>query len=287
MPDQTVLTPPAENQPVADNQPVAETKTETPAVPKWRASLSEDIRSEKMFDNIKGETWDEVGPLLAKQTVSASKLVGNSMGKLPTKGDVAATKKWQDENLPKLREAGLIDSVPVSADKYTAKLIDRGETVDKDLSGVYERFHKLGVTDKQAQGLLDMFQEQKNQLSGNAEAVIAGLEKEWGAATKGQLKLAERAAKDVGGEELIDVLNDTGLGNHPALIKMFAKIGAILAEDDPTFADTVRSDVEDAKAEKKRILTDKNHPYWSRDLPGHNDAVKRMGQLNQILEVAG
>jgi hypothetical protein len=36
---------------------------------------------------------------------------------------------------------------------------------------------------------------------------------------------------EFGGDELKQVLNESGLGNHPALFKAFAKIGKAMSED--------------------------------------------------------
>jgi hypothetical protein len=276
----TVLTP-TDNQPAAENQN-PETKPQAPS--DWRSSLPEDLRGEKMFENIKGKDAAEALPSLAKGYRDAQRLVGGSMGKLPEKGaKPEAIKAWQDANLGKLREAGVIDAPPESADKYTAKLIKNGEPVKGDLAPFYAHAHKLGLTDKQAQGMLDLYSEQSAQLGGSYADTMKALESEYGAATRDQIKLATGAVRQFGGDEVIDVLETTGLGNHPALIKMFAKVGALLAEDDPTFRDTVRSNDGEAKAKKAAIMNDAKHPYWDRDNPGHRAAVEEVQRLNEII----
>lgn len=45
------------------------------------------------------------------------------------------------------------------------------------------------------------------------------------------VELAKRVVKRYGSEKLINSLNDTGLGNHPELIRAFAKIGKEMGED--------------------------------------------------------
>ncbi len=66
------------------------------------------------------------------------------------------------------------------------------------------------------------------------------------------LATAARAVQQFGGNELRDLLDQTGLGNHPVLVDAFSKAGALLKEDksvpsngaaptDKTFADALYS----------------------------------------------
>ncbi len=45
------------------------------------------------------------------------------------------------------------------------------------------------------------------------------------------VELARRAFKQFGGDELVKVMNDTGYGNHPLLVKTFMRIGKAMADD--------------------------------------------------------
>lgn len=291
MPEETVLTP------VEDNQTTATTTTETPKeAPKetaaapvatdWRSGLPADLRAEKMFENIKGRDAAEALPALAKGYRDAQKLVGNSMGKLPGKGaSEAEIKTWKEQNLTKLRDAGLIDAPPKDG-KYTAKIIRDGEPMavpDGTYDELSKEFAALGLTDKQAQGVLDLYSRSTDKIGGTVKDTMAELRKEWGAGAEMQIKSAQQAVREVGGDELIDVLEQTGLGNHPALIKTFAKIGAIIGEDDAVFRDTVRTGSDEAKAKIAAIKADKKHAYWVREDPGHKAAVDEMGKLYQIV----
>jgi len=49
---------------------------------------------------------------------------------------------------------------------------------------------------------------------------------------KADMTTATRAFKQFGDDELTQVLNDTGLGNHPALIRAFAKAGKAISPED-------------------------------------------------------
>lgn len=48
------------------------------------------------------------------------------------------------------------------------------------------------------------------------------------------LGIARKAIDAFGGDALREVLNQTGLGNHPALVKAFIAIGKKISEDTPT-----------------------------------------------------
>jgi hypothetical protein len=37
--------------------------------------------------------------------------------------------------------------------------------------------------------------------------------------------------RDLGGPDFVKVLNATGLGNHPAIVKTFVRFGKLLSED--------------------------------------------------------
>lgn len=65
----------------------------------------------------------------------------------------------------------------------------------------------------------------------------AALKKEWGADYEGNVAVAQRALTQFGGEDLTQVLNSTvvngqKLGDHPAIIKAFGKVGRSMGEGD-------------------------------------------------------
>lgn len=52
-----------------------------------------------------------------------------------------------------------------------------------------------------------------------------------GSNLKGNLSIAAKAIDAFGGKELREVLDATGLGNHPLLVKAFVQIGKAIADD--------------------------------------------------------
>lgn len=104
---------------------------------------------------------------------------------------------------------------------------------------------ELGLDSPKAQKLVDFY---AGVLSAQQEAATAAFEKlegEWKAAMradkdvgngteaglKAALEAGQRAVAKYGGEELQHVLDASGLGNHPALVRAFVRIGRALAED--------------------------------------------------------
>jgi hypothetical protein len=160
-----------------------------------------------------------------------------SLLKLPKEGDDAA---WGDV-WAKLGR-------PESPDKYDLK----ADTLDPaTLTTAREAFHKLGLTGRQASALIELqgqiTQQQQAALAEkgitperltafqevtalSADTVAADLKKEWGAAFDDKLHAAKRALREVAPPEVAALMEATGLGNHPAMIKLFAAIGGGRAE---------------------------------------------------------
>lgn len=102
---------------------------------------------------------------------------------------------------------------------------------------------ELNLTNEQAQKLVDAYstkilplvQKQQaeawqKQTEGWAEAVKA--DKEIGGANlTSSISSAQRALEIFGDADLKQYLNETGLGNHPALVKAFVKVGKAMSED--------------------------------------------------------
>lgn len=290
----TVLTqPPADNQgtpPVEKAVTPVENQQQSPPIVDWRSGLSDELKGEKMFENIKGKDAAEVLPALAKGYRDAQKLVGGSMGKIPGADakpeEIAA---WKKDNLGKLAAAGLIETAPESVDKYTARLVPpEGLQVDEpSMANALGKMHALGLSNAQAQGMFDLFAAEgvraRGELGTNAKETMKELEKEWGGAVQNNLDLGHRAVLEVGGQELMQLLDRTGLGNHPALIKAFVKVGGILSEDNPVFADIARGGSAEAKNDLAKIMNDTKHAYWSANNDAaHKAAVAEVTRLNQI-----
>lgn len=126
--------------------------------------------------------------------------------------------------------------------KYDLKL-DEASILDKSEVSEIEAYAKANkLTNEQAQHLLDMKHEavskhhQKQMEAFNEtkekwrEQVIA--DKEIGGENFNRnIEYAHRALKQYGSDSLREQLDSSGLGNHPELVRMFARIGQAMSED--------------------------------------------------------
>lgn len=135
-----------------------------------------------------------------------------------------------------------LDTVPENGE-YTFNIdTDKGFELDAEAQKAYAAaFAEAGMTQRQVDATIEAHQ---NTLSQMAEAANAAAEaqmsewleeakadpemgKDWTATTT----LANQALQKIADEDVVEQLNRTGLGNHPAFIKMFHKLGKMMGED--------------------------------------------------------
>jgi len=135
------------------------------------------------------------------------------------------------------------DRVPEDG-KYTLTMPE-GIAVDEELlSALGPDFRELGLTNGEAQKLADRFiaiQQERAQARGQnwgetvskwaddakADPDIGG--RRW----EGTVRDSRRFVNSMGTPALREYLEASGGGNHPELIRIFAKAGALIREDDP------------------------------------------------------
>jgi len=240
-------------------------------------SLPDDIRHEPVLKNFK--SWDA----LAKSYVHANRKLGvpsDQLMQIP-QGENA---DWN----------GVYKAMgrPDTPDQY--ELNGTGEMADN----FRNQAHQLGLSQKQASELMNWYSEVQSGVDSSddedfaKEQVqwVADLQKEWGDSYIKNTKLAERAFRQFGSEDALEVMNATGLGSHPALVKMFSQIGQFLAEDGQLTGNqqgriggiTPGS----AKTRIDELLNDKDFTtrYYDQYHPRHQDAVN---QMQRLYEAAG
>lgn len=195
---------------------------------------------------------------------------------------------WDDAARAKL-------GIPTKAEEYklTRPKLPDGMPYDEALEkAALPIAHKLGLTPQQLQGLVDFIVDHRvTESSAAMQAMTArmneaeqALRKEWGGGYERQLSLAARAANRFGGEDLIAALNETGFGNNPHLVRAFAKVASLIAEDTMKSDGTPTAPAGDAAlAEIARIhgeaLRDPKHPWINADHPEHAAVLERMRAL--------
>lgn len=105
-------------------------------------------------------------------------------------------------------------------------------------------FKELGLSQIQSQQLVNMYATQiQAESQANSDSYNQTV-KDWvdeakgdseigGAAFDENVGLAKRGIDSFGTPKLVEVLNQTGLGNHPEFIRLFTRIGKTIKEDDP------------------------------------------------------
>jgi len=265
-------------------QPTTETKPEvttttTTTTSSWKDSISEAYRNDP---NI--EKFTEIDAL-AKSYINATKMIGQDKVVIPTNN---STEEAWNEVYDKLGR-------PESADKYT--LDAKSEVINLDENAIKqfaEQSHKLGLNNKQAQGILEFY---KNNMEGTAQQskidtetaqaqAEQQLRQEWGRDFEGKVKQAGALAKANINAEVLDMTlsNGTRLGDHPEIIKGFAKIADMMQEDKivSTESENVNT-MKDIESEIASITNDKANPYWNKQHPDHDKMVQQVYTLREML----
>ena len=109
------------------------------------------------------------------------------------------------------------------------------------------------------------------------------LKTEWGNAYPAKVQAAKQLVQEHGSEEFKTYLKENGLADDPRIFGFFSKIaGEVYAEADINTAGGRTPDgmtPDDAQKRINEVMADKNHPYHSKKIPGHADAVKDMRKL--------
>ena len=276
-----------ETAPVAETtQPTTEapkeqisSTTEQPTVAKsWKEAISEEFRNDPNISK-----FTEIDAL-AKSYINATRMIGQDKVAVPNEN--STDDQW-NEVYAKLGR-------PESADKY--KLDVKSEAVpieDGAIKQFAETSHKLGLNNKQAQGILEYY---KSMMEGSAQQFKVDTEtaqaqaeqqlrQEWGKTFEENVKKAGSVAKANLGVDVLDMqLKDgTRLGDHPDIIKGFAKIADMMSED--TIVATESENVDqgkDIEQEISRIMNDRTGPYWNKTHPDHDKIVQQVYTLRSM-----
>jgi hypothetical protein len=245
----------------------------------WKNGFEPDIANHPSLSNFKN-SGD-----LAKSWVNAQKLIGAD--KIPVPGENATPEEW-----------GLVyDRLgrPGNSEGYNlpeVKMPDGFPEADPQLIGGFKsQCHELGILPGQASKLYEWFQgTQANQYTGmmaaNQEGQVnaeTALKNEWGQAYDSNLATAQSVLKQFGDENITGMLESSGLGNDPNLIKFLANIGKNFGEDGLQGKPTnfVKSP-DEAKGEINSILADKQGAYFNKDNPEHKMMVEKMADLHKM-----
>jgi hypothetical protein len=241
-------------------------------------SLPEDLRAEPSLRNF----TDPVS--LAKSYVHAQRMIGAD--KIPLPGKSATDDEW--------RQVYKRLGAPDSAKGYDFKV---GADVmrDTEIEAFRTAAFEAGLNSKQA-GRIAQFLEgtvtqSRAAMEEGADAVrYAGeqeLRQEWGQAFDQQVQLAHKAAVTfLGNTDLLDsveLADGRLLGDHPAIVKMFANLAKEIGEDN-LLGDASELVMTPAEAQNKiSEMTRQGTPYWDKFHPEHRAYVDEALRLREYM----
>lgn len=264
--------------------PAADTTQATPAVApvtitfpeNWKDSLPDDIKGDPSITSIMDI------PSLAKSYVHGQKMIGRDKLIIPDK--FATDDDWA-KVYHKL-------GVPESVDKYDFKA---PEGMDADfLSGFKDLAVKSGIHPRQAEKLFGFYNDHVSKVMStneveskrNFEDSVKGLQKEWGQGYDRKLQAASGLFNSIADETSKKFVADSGIGNNPEFIKIFAKLAEQMGEDKYVQADN-RSSMGKTPAEAQMAINEiygnKDHPYYNKSHPSHKDAINEMTKLFEAI----
>lgn len=239
----------------------------------WKDSLPDDLKTEKALESIQDV------PGLAKSYIHAQKMIGSD--KIPVPNKYATDEDWQAV----YNKLGR----PETPDAYEFKFDDNSSIDENALKGFKEAAHKHGLLPKQAEGIMNFYNEMTQNyiqdLNSKSEqgrvTAEESLKKEWGNAYDNKLNQAQAIAnkyldKDFNNLTLSD---GTRIGDHPNFIKAFASLANELGEDQLVQANGPQYMTPKELDKQIATLQQAGSAYWNKNHPGHAAAVQEVQDL--------
>ena len=242
----------------------------------WKESLPDELKAEKTLESIKDI------PSLAKSYIHAQKLVGAD--KIPVPNKHATEEDW-NKVYEKLGR-------PNSAQEYNFNLPEGSSVDEKALTNFKDAAHKYGLLPKQAEGILNFYQDMTNGMIADLDSKAEQgrmqaeqtLQREWGAAYNSKLTSAMDAAREYLDTDFahLTLSDGTKVGDHPAFIRAFAKIASDVGEDKFVSANGPQYMTPDEISKQIGELQKQGSAYWDKNHPNHDAAVKEVQNLLEL-----
>lgn len=132
---------------------------------------------------------------------------------------------------------------PVVPEKYEDFKVPEGYTLDPAaVAEVAPLFKELGLSQEKAQKLIDAQTKINQKAAEDATKAWNDLRAGWVSEAKADkeiggdkfdqnVALAKKAMEKLGTPKLAEALNQTGMGDHPELIRFMVKLGGLVADD--------------------------------------------------------
>lgn len=241
----------------------------------WRSGIDQELQGDPSLADIK----DING--LAKSYINAQKMVGADKVVIP----------GADASPDELNEFYNRLGRP---EQYEFEKIDLPEGFEHSEpmdNAMKQLMHETGLTNAQANklysGYLQYLGNEYQEALGQNDQMRAEwdsqLKRDLGKAYDESVDLSQRAAQELGGEELLKWFDETGQGDNPMFVKLFAKIGKMMSEAgaEPGDVKSFEMTPETAMAEIARLQRDPNfmNQYTDKEAQGHEEAIKKMQYL--------
>jgi hypothetical protein len=162
----------------------------------------------------------------------------------PPTGDAGPQETTQNptesQNQPTAGESKADEPTEGAPEKYEDFIAPEGTVLDSEVvKGFTDAAKEANLSQEKAQAFINKMSPMLNQ---RAKEQLMSAKREWEQASRGDkefggeklnenLALAQKAMAEFGSPELKDMLNSSGLGSHPEIIRMFVKAGKAISED--------------------------------------------------------
>jgi polyhydroxyalkanoate synthesis regulator phasin len=199
--------------------------------------------AEGTVDTTEGQDEGTEGPgstMLGKATETDDVNQGGEEASEGTKGTDEGEGKETSEEKDGEADKSKEDGVP---DEYADFNIPDGFEVDQVAIDAFKPLAKeLELTQEQAQKLVDFYNDGAQKTSDESQTYYSDLMTEWqetvrsdkelgGKNFEGSLSAARSALDAFATPELYEIFETTGMGNHPEMVRVFARIGKAVKDD--------------------------------------------------------
>lgn len=264
------------SQQVAEPVAAVETPASQPAPTSFLDMLPEDLRQEPSLRSFTNPAD------LAKSYVHAQRMIGADKVALP--GKSATDDEWR----------AIYQRLGAPDDPQKYEFAESPQVLDESAIGEFRNAaFEAGLNNRQAetvakfmdttlQGAQAKFEQQAEELRYGGEQE---LRKEWGQAFDQRVELAYKAAVDtLGSADLLDEIrlaDGRMLGDHPAIVKMFAKIAEQIGEDNLVGETSEMVMTPADAAQRISEMTRRDSPYWDKMHPEHDKYVQEVLRLRE------
>lgn len=242
-------------------------------------SLPEDLRNEPSL-----RTFTDPGAL-AKSYVNAQRMIGADKVAKPGQS-------WTDDQYNDWYAAV---GRPDSADAYDA---DFGEDADSEQTARFRQVAwEAGLQPRQLSKIVDFFNEAGTEAQAatqtrTEEAVFAAeqeLRQEFGQAFEQRMGLAQSAARTLLGNEGMEMFENVQLsdgrmlGDHPDVVRMFARLAEQIGEDNLVGEPTELIMTPEEASRQIAEMTRRDGPYFDKMHPEHDTYVAEVLRLREYM----